>query len=37
MTRNHADDTKKMKLDLVVGDVIMFKMKVKSDATIDIV
>ena len=24
-----------MKLDLVVGDVVMFKMKVKSDATID--
>ena len=27
------DETKKMKLDLVVGDVVMFKMKVKPDAT----
>ena len=27
------ENTKKMKLDLVVGDVVMFKMKVKSDAT----
>ena len=27
------DKTKKMKLDLVVGDVVMFKMKVRPDAT----
>ena len=26
------DETKRMKLDLVVGDVVIFKMKVKSDA-----
>ena len=26
------DDTNKMKMDLVVGDVVLFKMKVKSDA-----
>ena len=27
------DETNKMKMDLVVGDVVMFKMKVKPDAT----
>ena len=31
------DETKKMKLDLVVGDVVMFKMKVKPDASVSFI
>ena len=30
-------ETNKMKMDLVIGDVVMFKMKVKSDASVSFI